>query len=146
MTLTPMNMIKLLLLLHNDYSNTSLGNDVTEAKSLSLSILEAYPILMNAENSEYSEEVYYAAIKFFRGQNMEEYVIQLQKKIIDTVMLCDENDCFQNRRTFMYISYAKDLHVFLFPAKPPTVEGTWCKYKCALVYGDCAVDTFKRQY
>ena len=64
MTLTPMNMIKLLLLLHNDYSNTSLGNDVTEAKSLSLSILKAYPILMNAENSEYSEEVYYAAIKF----------------------------------------------------------------------------------
>ena len=145
-TITPMNVIKLLLLLYNDYSNTSLGNDVTEAEALSLSILEAYPILMNAENSEYSEEVYYAAIKFFRGQNMEEHVIQLQKKIIDTVMLCDENDCFQNRRIFMYVSYAKDLHVFLFPAKPPTVEGTWCKYKCALVYGDCAVDTFKRQY
>ena len=145
-TITPMNVIKLLLLLYNDYSNTSLGNDMTEAKVLSLSIMEAYPVLMNAENSEYSEEVYYAAIEFFRGQNMEEHVIQLQKKIIDTVMLCDENYCFQNRRIFMYVSYAKYLHVFLFPAKPPTVEGTWCKYKCALVYGDCAVDTFKRQY
>ena len=143
-TLTPMNRIKLLLLLHNDYSNTSLGNDVTKAKYLSLSILEAYPILMNAENSEYSEEVYYAAIKFFRGQNMEEHVIQLQKKIIDTVMLCDENDCFQKTHNFMYISYAKDL--FLFPAKHPTIEGTiWCNIKCALIYGDCAVDAYKRQ-
>ena len=142
MTLTPMNMIKLLLLLYNDYSNTSLGNDVTEAEALSLSILEAYPILMNAENSEYSEEVYYAAIKFFRGQNMEEHVIQLQKKIIDTVLMCDENYCFQKPHNFMYISYAKDL--FLFPAKRPTVEGTWCNIKCALIYGDCAVKAYKR--
>ena len=143
-TLTPMNVIKLLLLLHNDYSNTSLGNDVTEAKALSLSIMEGYPILMNAENSEYSKEVYYAAIEFFQAQNMEEHVIQLQKKIIGTVMLCDENDFFQKTYNSMYSSYAKDL--FLFPAKRPTVEGTWCKYKCALVYGNCAVDAFKRQY
>ena len=144
MTLTPMNVIKLLLLLYNDYSNTSLGNDVTKAEALSLSVMEAYPILMNVENSEYSEEVYYAAIKFFRGQNMKEHVIQLQKKITDTVLLCDENYCFQKPHNFMYISYAKDL--FLFPAKHPTVEGTWCNIKCALIYGDCAVDTFKRQY
>ena len=60
--LTPMNTIKLQLLLHNDYSNTSLGNDVTEAKSLSsFIILEAYPYLMNAGRSEYSEEIYYVA-------------------------------------------------------------------------------------
>ena len=147
MTLTPMNTIKLQLLLYNDYSNTSLGNDVTEAKSLSsFIILEAYPYLMNAGRSEYSEEIYYAAMQFFRRKNIEENVIQLQKKIIDTVVLCDENDCFQKTHNFMYISYAENL--FLFPAKHPTVEeGTMrCKYKCALVYGDCAVDAYKRQY
>ena len=33
MTITLMNRIKLQLLLYNDYSNTSLGNDMTEAKS-----------------------------------------------------------------------------------------------------------------
>ena len=144
-TLTPMNMIKLQLLLYNDYSNTSLGNDVTEAKSLSsLIILEAYPYLMNAGRSEYSEEIYYAAMQFFRRKNIEENVIQLQKKIIDTVVLCDKNDCFQKTHNFMYSSYAKDL--FLFPAKHPTVEGTWCNIKCALIYGDCAVDAYKRQY
>ena len=144
MTLTPMSRIKLLLLLYNDYSNTSLGNDVTEAKSLSsFIILEAYPYLMNAGGSEYSEEIYYAAMQFFRRKNIEENVIQLQKKIIDTVVLCDENDCFQKTHNFMYISYAEDL--FLFPAKHPTVEGTmWCKYKCALIYGDCAVKAYKR--
>ena len=82
-TLTPMNRIKLQLLLYNDYSNTSLGNDMTEAKSLSLSIMEAYPYLMNADRSEYSEEVYYAAIEFFQEQNMEENTIhELQKKVI----------------------------------------------------------------
>ena len=145
-TLTPMNRIKLQLLLYNDYSNTSLGNDVTEAKSLSsFIILEAYPYLINAGGSEYSEEIYYAAMQFFRRKNIEENVIQLQKKIIDTVVLCDENDCFQKTHNFMYISYAEDL--FLFPAKHPTVEeGTmWCNIKCALIYGDCAVDAYKRQ-
>ena len=36
-----MNMIKLQLFLYSDYSNTSLGNDVTEAKLLSL-LISAY--------------------------------------------------------------------------------------------------------
>ena len=85
MTLAPMNRIKLHLLLYNDYSNTSLGNDVTEAKSLSsFIILEAYPYLMNAGRSEYSEEIYYAAMQFFRRKNIEENVIQLQKNCIVT--------------------------------------------------------------
>ena len=66
MTLAPMTIIKLQLLLYNDYSNTSLGNDVTEAEALSLFILEGYSILMNADNSEYSEDIYYLAMEFYR--------------------------------------------------------------------------------
>ena len=82
-------------------------------------------------------------MQFFRRKNIEENVIQLQKKIIDTVVLCDENDCFQKTHNFMYISYAKDL--FLFPANPTIKEGTMrCKYKCALIYGDFAVKAYKR--
>ena len=57
MTLAPMNVMRLLLFLYGDYSNTSLGNDVTEAKLLSLLISAYYSILMNADRHEYSEEV-----------------------------------------------------------------------------------------
>ena len=120
--LTPMNMIKLQLFLYSDYSNTSLGNDVTEAKLLSLLISAYYSILMNADRHEYSEEVYYAAIEFFQGQNMEDNVIQLQKKIIENTFLCDESNCM------------------LTSLKSSTL----CNLNCALIYGHFAVKAYKR--
>ena len=120
--LTPMNMIKLQLFLYSDYSNTSLGNDVTEAKLLSLLISAYYSILMNADRHEYSEEVYYAAIEFFQGQNMEDNAIQLQKKIIESTFLCDESNCM------------------LTSLKSSTL----CNLDCALIYGEFAVKAYKR--
>ena len=122
LTLTTMNVIKLQLFLYSDYSNTSLGNDVTEAKLLSLLISPYYSILMNADRHEYSEEVYYAAIEFFQGQNMEDNVIQLQKKIIENTFLCDESNCM------------------LTSLKSSTL----CNLNCALIYGHFAVKVYKR--
>ena len=111
MTISPMNRIKLQLLLYNDYSNTSLGNDMTEAKSLSsLIILEAYPYLLNADRSEYEEEIYNAAIVFFQGQNMEENMIQLHKRISDSILLCDKSWTTHN---LWYIVYTDNLFLFL---------------------------------
>ena len=69
---------------------------------------------MNADRHEYSEEVYYAAIEFFQGQNMEDNVIQLQKKIIESTFLCDESNCM------------------LTSLKSSTL----CNLDCALIYGD----------
>ena len=144
---TPMNVIKLQLLLYNDYSNTSLGNDVTEAKSLSLSILKAYQILMNADRSEYSEEVYYAAIEFFQEQNMEENMIhELQKKVIDSTFFCDESNCMQASLELSYVVYTDDLSLFF--VEDATAEknySTLCNFKCALFHGDGAVKAYKRQ-
>ena len=142
-----MNRIKLQLLLYNDYSNTSLGNDMTEAKSLSsLIILEAYPYLLNADRSEYEEEIYNAAIVFFQGQNMEENMIQLHKRISDSILLCDKSWTTHN---LWYIVYTDNLFLFSFDRAHTALEkdtSTVCKYNCALFYGDCAVKAYKRQY
>ena len=144
MTITPMNMIKLQLLLYNDYSNTSLGNDMTEAKSLSSFII--YPYLLNADRSEYEEEIYNAAIVFFQGQNMEENMIQLHKRISDSILLCDKSWTTHN---LWYIVYTDNLFLFSFDRAHTALEkdtSTVCKYNCALFYGDCAVKAYKRQY
>ena len=137
-TLTPMNMIKLLLLLHNDYSNTSLGNDVTEAEALSLSILKEYPVLMNAENSEYSEDnihVYYLALVFYREQNLERNVVELQKNIISRSTPCSQNDKYLKMgKLYPYVD-------FVDPPNPRPHE-----YVCALNFGDTAMDAFHDQY
>ena len=144
-TLTPMNMIKLQLLLYNDYSPE---NDVTEAKVLSsLIILEAYPYLLNADRSEYEEETYNAAIEFFQEQNMEESMIQLHKKSIDSVLLCDKN-YFWKRHRFRYILYAEDLLLDQAATHKAIEENanTSCELKCALIYGDCALNAYEGQY
>ena len=134
-TLTPMNVIKLLLLLYNDYSNTSLGNDVTEAEALSLSILEGYSILMNADNSEYSEDIYHLAMEFYREQNLETNVVELQKYIISRSTPCSQNDKYLKKgKLYPYME-------FIDPPNPRPHE-----YVCALNYGDSAMDSFNDQY
>ena len=142
-----MNRIKLLLLLYNDYSNTSLGNDVTKVKALSsLILLEAYPYLLNADRSEYEEGTYNTAIAFFQEQNMEENMIQLYKRISDNILLCDKSWTTHN---LWYILYTRSLSLFSFDRANTALEkdtSTVCKYNCALFYGDCAVKAYKRQY
>ena len=62
-TLDGMEHAKLILDLYNDYSNTSVGNDTTEAQTFSATITDdIYPYLMTANRSEYLEEIYYLAI------------------------------------------------------------------------------------
>ena len=87
----PMDGAKLIIHLYNDYLDKSLGNDIAKARNLSATIREEiYPYLLVAEKSEYSEEVYFAAIKFFKAQNMDEHAIGLQRKMFDMFKTLDK--------------------------------------------------------
>ena len=105
-SLDGMEHAKLILDLYNDYSNTSVGNDTTEAQTFSAIITDdIYPYLMNANRSEYLEEVYYLAIEFFRAKNnMEKQVVQLENRMIYNAVLCTESNCivwvFEKRKSF----------------------------------------------
>ena len=89
--LEPMDEAKLIIQLYNDYLDESLGNDIVKATNLSANIHEEiYPYLLVAKKAEYSEEVYFAAIKFFKAQNMEEHAIGLQKKMFDVIKQLDK--------------------------------------------------------
>ena len=97
--LEPMGHAKLLLGLYNDYLDSSLGNNIAEAEKLSASIDEIYPYLLVADISDYSEDVYFAAIDFFNARNMEQNVLSLQEKMFamsDKKYRCNKNDtkCF----------------------------------------------------
>ena len=137
LSLAAMDKVRLLLYLYNDYMNTSLGNDVTKAEELSVEITQTvYTYLLNADRIEYSEKVYYMAIEFFRSQNMEENVVELQEKIVANAISCD---CETTNNNGEYFEWTRDL--FLFPTL-----GIYCNYKCAIYHGDSAIDAFKKQY
>ena len=69
-------------IIYSDYSDATLDNDLTEARELSAKIIEEiYPYLLMADKSGYSEEVYFAAIQFFKEKSMQEHELHLQKKI-----------------------------------------------------------------
>ena len=98
---------------------------------------------MNADRSEYSEEVYYAAIEFFQEQNMEENMIhELQKKVIDSTFFCDESNCMQASLELRYLTYYTDDLNLTVAAKN---RSTLCNFRCALFYGDGAVKAYKRR-
>ena len=144
LSLALMDEIKLLLYLYNDYMNTSLGNDVTKAEEISVLLTQtAYTYLLNADRSEYSREVYYMAIEFFRSQNMKENVDELQKKIVANAISCDCETI--NIKKGEYFEWTRGL--FLYPLDDPnyTTE-IICNYKCAIHYVDSAIDAFKKQY
>ena len=140
--LVPMDNVKLLLYLYNDYSDTSLGNDITKAEGLSVRITQSVLYLMYSDRIEYSEETYYMAIEFFRSKNMKEHVVQLQKKITEYVPLCD---CDKAYKRGEYFEYIEDL--FSSPSNDPNATHvTLCNYKCAVNDGDLAIDSFRKQY
>ena len=140
--LLPMDEIKLLLYLYNDYTDASLGNDVNEAEFLSVKITQNVYHLMNADRSEYSEDTYYMAIEFFRSKNMKEHVIQLEKIIAEYTPLCDCNKAYKRGE---YYEYIDDL--FSSPSSDPNATNvTLCNYKCAVNDGDSAIDAFRKQY
>ena len=142
--LSRMDEIRLLLHLYNDYMNTSLGNDVTEAEAFAVEITQrAYQYLLNADKSEYSEEIYYMAIEFFRSQNLEVNVVELQEKMVASGIPCD-CDTTVNKRG----EYFKTIRgLFLFPTDDPNVSfEIVCDCKCAINRGDSAIDAFRKQY
>ena len=141
--LAGMNEIRLQLHLYNDYMNTSLGNDFTEAEAFAVEITQrAYHYLLNADRSEYSEEVYYMAIEFFRSQNLEVNVVELQEKMVDSGIPCD---CDETLKRGEYFKKTREL--FFFPTDDPNVSPEiLCNYRCAINRGDSAIDAFSKQY
>ena len=143
LSLALMDEIKLLLYLYNDYMNTSLGNDVTKAEEISFVITQtAYTYLLNADRSEYSREVYYMAIEYFRSLNMEDNVVELEKQIVANAISCDCDITMLKGEYFI-----KTTDLFLFPPDDPnqTIEID-CNYECAIYLGDSAINAFKKQY
>ena len=86
--LGPMSRTKLIMKLFSDYS---VGNDVTKAEDFATEICDVtYPYLLGADKSEYSEEVYFAAIQFFQARNMQDHVVSLQEKMYEIEKKKDE--------------------------------------------------------
>ena len=87
-SLNCMSQAKLFLSLHNDFSNSSLGNNISRAKYFSNKITEGiYLCLLNANEFEYSEEVYFDAIDFFRTMDMKDFMFQLQNKMKNVILM-----------------------------------------------------------
>ena len=85
-SLNPMRLVKLYIYLYYDYSNATLGNNVSKASILSKAIRGTmYLYLLRANRSEYVEEVYYDAVEFFMANNLEKQAINLQRKMISVV-------------------------------------------------------------
>ena len=138
-----MDEIRLLLHLYNDYMNTSLGYDFTEAEAFAVEITQrAYQYLLNADRSEYSEDIYYMAIEFFRSQNLEVIVVELQEKMVASGIPCD---CDETLKGGEYLKKTREL--FLFPTDDPNVSPEiLCNHKCAINRGDSAIGSFRKQY
>ena len=93
--LEPISEAELFLKLYSDYSDATLGNDLAQAMELSARIIEEiYPYLLMADKSEYSEEVYFAAIQFFKEKSMQEHELYLQKKMFEIIN--QRNKCKNN--------------------------------------------------
>ena len=91
-SLDRMSLIQLHLDLYNDYMNSSLGNNVTKADELSSVIIAVdYMYLISAD--EYTKEVYYDALDFFRAKHMEEHVVHIQNKMLAAERECSLVNC-----------------------------------------------------
>ena len=83
-SLSQMDQARLLLLLYFDYSNASVGDDIDKANKLSSVIEEyVYQYLRTASISDFSEDTYEAAIKFFQRKDNKEKVYILEHKMLD---------------------------------------------------------------
>ena len=83
-SLSQMDQARLLLLLYFDYSNASVGDDIDKANNLSSVIEEdVYQYLRTANTSDFSEDTYEVAIKFFQRKDNKEKVYILEHKMLD---------------------------------------------------------------
>ena len=89
-----MSLIQLHLALYNDYMNSSLGNNDTKADEFSSLIISVdYVYLISADKYEYRKKVYYDTLDFFRTKHMEDYMVQIQNKMLAVERECSSDDC-----------------------------------------------------
>ena len=94
-SLDRMSLIQLHLALHNDYMNTSLGNNDTKADELS-SVIIAVDYIYLISAVEYTKKVYYDALDFFRAKHMEEHVVHIQNKMLAVEQECSSVNCYMS--------------------------------------------------
>lgn len=141
LSLGPMEQAKLILYLHSDYLNESLGNNETKADNLSACITsDIYPYLMRVGRARYSEEVYYAAVNFFQMERQEERAILLQSKMNEYHAQCN---CSHPLEKGEYFPCINSLLIHLMD--DPTSLITRCEFKCANNYIHAAEKAFNRQ-
>ena len=93
-SLDHMSLIQLHLALYNDYMNSSLGNNDTKAAEFSSLIISIdYVYLISADKYEYRKKVYYDTLDFFRAKHMEDYMVQIQNKMLAVERECSSDDC-----------------------------------------------------
>ena len=144
-SLDGMEHAKLILDLYNDYSNTSVGNDTTEAQTFSATITDdIYPYLMTANKSEYLEETYYVAIEFFRAKNMEKQVVQLQNRMIYNAVLCTESNCIVSLKRGNNFNGIKVSKNYLITEEQPSLMNR-CDFICAAHYAEQAQEAYDRE-
>ena len=92
-SLSHMQQAKLYLKLYNDYT---LRNNPSKVDFFSNEIIEkVYVYLMETYNeNEYSKEVYYDAVDFFRAKDMKEHMVHIQSKMKNfTILKCKNRSC-----------------------------------------------------
>ena len=83
-SLSHMEQALLTIYLYNDYSNVSVGNNIEKASNLSRIIEEeVYQYLKTADISDFSEDVYEVAIKFFQERKDIAKAVNLEHKMAD---------------------------------------------------------------
>ena len=105
-SLSQMDQARLLLLLYFDYSNASVGDNIDKANNLSSVIEEdVYQYLRTAKISDFSEDTYEVAIKFFRRKGNKEKVYNLEHKMLDADFV---EECVTIRCAKIFIDTAED--------------------------------------
>ena len=102
---------------------------------------EVYHYLVTAE---YNEQLYYYAIHFFRVQNLERKVVQLQKKMINNSVPYSETNCERTLKMGEVFELLMAL-VERLTEDPATLTAR-CEFKCAAHYAEVAEDAYKREY
>ena len=125
---------KLILDLYNDSSN------IAKDKNFSATVIDdVYPYLITANRSDYSEELYYVAIGYFRVHNLEKQVVQLQMRMINNSFPCQKRHCTG------ILKREEHFNLFLEKSQHKTDLMATCEFKCAVHYAGMAQEAYDRK-
>ena len=85
----PLNSLKrfeVMLLLYYYYLDAVSGNNASRAEQLSKELVEMSSVIITANDSDISNDLFYNAIEFFRLKDREKHALQLQTKLMLTLM------------------------------------------------------------